>query len=89
MTLHWPESPGDLCTLRRNGKATVPHAYQLDDAPGFERFFFLTSSGPFDLEDVMSAARALGSRPGSARVEPLPLPADIRQSSLLLEKSQP
>lgn len=68
------------------GKAlvAVPSAYELDDAPGYERFFFVTAAEPFEVGVVVEAIRRLGTASG-----PLELPDGLRQVSLRLEKEQP
>lgn len=92
VTLHFPASPqGD--TRLREGKTPLPHSYTLDDAPHFERFFFVTSEQPLDVAQVQAAARALfGEVPLSeqsieqASTRRLALPDDIEQSSIVLTK---
>jgi hypothetical protein len=65
--------------------ATLPHAYALDDAPGFERFFFITANEPIDVQHSLAAVRALAGRADSATAA-LELPAGFRQRSLYLRK---
>jgi hypothetical protein len=55
VTLHLPEAPGPAATLARGGERALPHAYELDDAPGFERFVFAFSDAPFATADVVAA----------------------------------
>ncbi|HSS40461.1 MAG TPA: ActD-like protein, partial [Polyangia bacterium] len=44
VTLHWPDQAGDSAArLETAAEARLPSAYQLDGAPGFERFFLITS----------------------------------------------
>jgi hypothetical protein len=87
VTLHWPEQSGDSAArLETAAEARLPSAYQLDGAPGFERFFLVTAPRPFALGPVVAAARALAARPGDARVAPLPLPPSYEQTSIALDK---
>jgi hypothetical protein len=88
ITQHLPVNAPAAIPLATGGKTDLPRSYELDDAPGFERFFFVTSSRPFSLAEVLDAARALAGT-GDARRKPLPLPAGLSQESLLLEKVQP
>ncbi|WP_375765624.1 ActD protein [Archangium gephyra] len=85
VTLHAPESPTGPLALK-GGTVPLPSAYALDDAPAFERFFFVTSDEPFDVNALMESARELAREPERARREPLPLPPRLSQSSLTLEK---
>lgn len=66
--------------LDPQGPVPLPSAYELDDAPAFERFFLVYSTSPFDVAPVARAA-ARASAEGS-----LALPAGIRQFSLLVRK---
>lgn len=87
VTLHYPE--GDKTTnLTQNKRVLLPHAIELDDAPGFERFFFLTSDSPIDAAGIMATARSLAADPGSARVEKLGVPEGIEQSSIMILKGE-
>ncbi len=50
VTLHLPEADAGKAAQLRDGRVVqVPSAYQLDDAPDFERFFFVTAAEPFDV----------------------------------------
>ncbi len=49
--------------LDPRGPVVLPSAYELDDAPGFERFFLVYSAKPFDVAAVDPAARALAQLP--------------------------
>lgn len=87
VTLHAPEGGTQSAALSPSGTHTLPRAYELDDAPGFERFFLVASEAPFALEPVLDAARALAGRP-EARSAPLALPEGLTQVSFTLEKQE-
>ena len=92
VTLHLPEADAGKAAQLRDGRVVqVPSAYQLDDAPGFERFFFVSATQPFDVAPIVAAARTLAERGAAARREALPLPATARfeQVSLTLDKTPP
>ncbi|MDD5308041.1 MAG: ActD-like protein [Deltaproteobacteria bacterium] len=89
VTLHFPGSPTSSAALSSHGETPLDHAYELDDAPGFERFFFVTSEQPFDVAAVLEEARALASSRDKVRVAPLDVTVGLRQSSVVLEKVQP
>lgn len=82
-TLHLPENPRGSCEIPENG--SPPHGYELDAAPGFERFFLVTSDAPLSADAVLAAARALAHGPDPRRA-PLALAAGTEQVSLLLTK---
>lgn len=88
VTLHAPESGGQAVPLAPSGTHALPRAYELDDAPVFERFIFITSDTPFALDAVLAAARAVATS-ADARTAPLTLPEGFTQVSFTLEKVSP
>lgn len=87
VTQHLPESAAEIAPrLSAKGEVKLPSAYELDDAPAFERFFLVTSESPFAMSPVLDAARALAARPAEARLQKLPLPASLNQDALTLAK---
>jgi hypothetical protein len=88
ITQHLPVNATAPASLAAARETSLPRSFELDDTPGFERFFFVTAAKPFSLNQVLEAARALAGRT-EARRQPLSLPAGLFQTSLLLEKVQP
>jgi hypothetical protein len=87
VTLHLPESEGGVSSkLQPNGEVPLSHAYELDDAPGFERFFLVTAGEPFATGQVLDAARSLAGDLSKAQVAPLALGNALEQTSVLLRK---
>lgn len=90
LTFHLPLAySGSLRTspkLDAPGQALLPSAYELDDAPSFERFFFVYSPAPFDLRLVWRAARTLAARAGDADRRAPKLPAAMRWYSFMVRK---
>ena len=74
--------------LDPHGPSLLPTAYELDDAPGFERFFLVYSTRPFKVAEVYRVARALAtaSAGGSGEAAVLKLDGGLGQSSLLVKK---
>jgi hypothetical protein len=88
VTVHWPEGNADTAApLSAKGEVKLPSAYELDDAPAFERFFLVTSEAPFAMTSVLGAARALAAHPAAARTQALPLPPALTQLALTLDKT--
>jgi hypothetical protein len=88
VTLHYPlrdDAPPDATAVAPR-PTVLPHAYALDAAPRFERFFFITANDPLDVQQTLAALRALAHREDSATA-PLELPAGQRQWSLRLRKA--
>jgi hypothetical protein len=76
--------------LGREATVLLDHAYELDDAPRWERFYFVTGNEPFLVSAVVIAAEraALVSRDDTPAT--LSLPAGLTQSVFSLQKeSQP
>ena len=88
VTLHYPlrEDAPPEATAMAPEPTSLPHAYALDDAPRFERFFFITSDDPLDVRQTLAALRALAHRHDSATAR-AELPAGLRQWSLRLRKA--
>lgn len=87
-TLHFPSSEDGSARLEQGGRVGLRESYELDAAPGFERFFFVTVAGTeptLEPARVMEAARALakGEHPADGA---LVLPQGYAQQSILLEK---
>lgn len=79
-TVHWPLDGNTATPL--DFKA-LPESFELDAAPGFERFFLITSDQPLQLGELLSAVQAAG------RSGQLAVPKAATQRSLLLEKVSP
>jgi hypothetical protein len=52
---------GRAASLQQAGVVSLEFAYELDDAPGWERFYFITAAVPFDVDAVMAAAHRLAT----------------------------
>ena len=89
VTVHFPDIGDETAPeLDQNGEASLPYAYELDDAPSFERFFFITSDEPFDITDVEEAVYALASKLKKTRKKNLNLPFGFKQYSVILNKEE-
>jgi hypothetical protein len=84
VTLHYPVDERGSTSLAAKPTA-LPDAYELDDAPSFERFFFITADAPLDVIHTLHALRTLARRSDSATA-PAELPAGVHQWSLRLIK---
>jgi hypothetical protein len=84
VTPHLPDRLEGPAAALGKGLVTLPAAYELDDAPGYERFFIVTGRAPFEVQAVVSAIQRLGADPG-----PLSLQPGLTQVSLRLEKEHP
>ena len=87
VTLHLPESAQGSTALVTSGMVRLDRSYELDDAPGFERFFFVTSHAPLDVEQILATAHDLVEN-DPLRGD-LSLPDGCEQSSITLRKVSP
>ncbi|MCB9544432.1 MAG: ActD-like protein [Myxococcales bacterium] len=88
VTLHFPdEADGDTALPAGQQIVALPHAYQLDDAPRFERFFFITAHHPLDVGELLAEARRLAADDAAEDAAPA-LPTDVAWTDLLLRKPQ-
>jgi hypothetical protein len=87
VTAHYPDiHTGSTPELDQSGEISLAFAYELDDAPSFERFFFVTSNEPFEITMVEKAITLLASNPRQAMKKDLKLPSGFRQYSIILNK---
>jgi hypothetical protein len=86
VTLHYPVSAAADPSLEAGGEVILPFSYALDDAPDFERFFFVVSEKPFSVNEVLEAARDFSGQPLKAKKQNLDLPKGLEQTSILLLK---
>lgn len=86
VTLHLPPDGGRAASLRGGGTILLDNAYELDDAPAWERFYFVTGAQAFDVAPVMDAARRAAA--GDRRTAPasLPVSRELVQSTFSLQK---
>lgn len=90
VTLHYPgaeDAPPEDTALSTK-PTPLAHAYALDNAPRFERFFFITADQPIELAPCLAALRSLAER-GDAASASLELPGNLHQWSLRLRKPTP
>lgn len=88
VTLHFPAEKGGSTELEQRRESFLPNAIELDDAPDFERFFFVTSGSQIDVEDVLKKAETLAKDPEQIPQAELDLPDDLRQYSILILKGE-
>jgi len=85
ITLHFPENAQSSSLLTTSGEAPLSHAYQLDDAPYFERFYFVTSSQPVPVAQLLQRLKLQVAE--QVDVIKLDLPEAYRQFSFKLRKA--
>lgn len=84
--LHFPEKTDANTALPKGRKVFLANAYELDQAPLFERFFFITAKEPLSTTAILEKAGELAADPDKAMAGRLDLPARFGQFSLLVRK---
>jgi hypothetical protein len=86
ITRHLPREGERASPLQREATILLDASYELDDAPRWERFYFVTGNDPFDVAPVMRAAQRVAIDRPVARPERLELPENLSQFVMTLEK---
>ena len=87
VTLHLPPNGEHAVALENGPTVLLDQAYELDDAPRWERFYFVTGETSFAVQPIMDAARRAAVNP---QLQPaLELPRDLEQSVFSLQKEEP
>jgi hypothetical protein len=86
VTRHLPANGARAALLGHDRMNLLDAAYELDDAPGWERFYFVTADAAFDVEGIVSAARQLAARDLRHPPGLLPLGREFSQAMFLLQK---
>ena len=86
VTLHFPDKKNTPTSLEQDKKILLPNAIELDNAPEFERFFFLTSGLEINVEEILNKAKNLATNPDRAKRDNMDLPENINQHSILILK---
>jgi hypothetical protein len=88
VTLHFPAEIGGSTALEKHKESLLANAIELDDAPDFERFFFVTSIYDIDIGSVLKNAESLAKVPGRVPQTDLDLPDGLKQYSILILKGE-
>jgi hypothetical protein len=73
ITLHLPERADTAVRLSEDGRSTLPHAFELDDTPGAERFVFVSANEPFPTQVVSDALRTSSALAGEYTIAEIAL----------------
>jgi hypothetical protein len=86
VTLHFPLTASGEPELVVGGEQQLPYAYQLDDAPDFERFFFVTSEQSFDVRRLLSRIESQADEIVADPSRPLQLSREFTVESVIIRK---
>lgn len=85
ITFHYPESLFSTTKLDIGKEVNLPSSYTLDNAPYFEKFYFVTSEESFDLNLVKNATLKIYIANGKI-IEDLKLPKKYKIDTITLLK---
>jgi len=87
ITQHYPDEGAAAVALDNKGEIALPFSYKLDDAPSFERFFFITGTKSFTVASFMENIR-MRSRIGDLKTADLShiIPMNTRLYEITLLK---
>jgi hypothetical protein len=87
LTRHLPVSGAEAVPLTAGAPVPLAQSYELDDAPGFERFVLVAADQPFAVSTVEAALRRQHAARGAGGDERrLDLPDSMDQFSLVIRK---
>ena len=87
ITVHYPDPlKGNNFSIVDKEETFLPHSFILDDAPYFERFFFITSTKLFTEDEIIKATGELISSPDRGMSGGLNVSKGIKQHSIILYK---
>jgi hypothetical protein len=90
VTLHYPADRNGSTKLIKKKKVLLNNSYELDDAPDFERFFFITSGNSLNINAVLHAAERLAGDKNSVKKNKLEITGveagKVNQVSVLIMK---
>jgi len=88
LTQHYPLDNQSALRLNVSGEFMVERSYQLDDAPKFEHFFFITSKEHFSLQEVIRIAKNNSALINENTKSITGLPAYLNQYVLTIKKAE-
>jgi hypothetical protein len=86
VTRHLPTAGNQAAVLAHERVNLLDAAFELDEVPGWERFYFIASDTPFDVGPVLEAVRRTAASANDARRGELSLPRQFDQFVFLLQK---
>jgi hypothetical protein len=86
VTMQLPPNGNRAAPLGTDAMVLLDDAYELDDAPRWERFFFVAGDAPFDPALVLDAARSAASAHFDQPPAALALPRALEQAGFTLQK---
>jgi hypothetical protein len=86
LTRHLPPNGDRAAALKRESTVLLDSAYELDEAPQWERFYFVTGDTPFSITPVEDAVRRAAANDRRGTPAALALPDGLEQSTFSIQK---
>jgi hypothetical protein len=86
VTRHLPATGSRAAVLAHERVNLLDNAFELDDVPGWERFYFIASDTAFDVAPIVEEVRRTAARVNDARRKELSLPSHFDQFVFQLQK---
>jgi anti-sigma factor RsiW len=86
VSVHLAADDAQAASLRSGETVLLDRAFQLDDAPLWERFYFVAAERPFALAPIVAAVRAVAPKRALDAAPRLPLPSQYQQFVITLVK---
>jgi len=88
ISLHFPYQESANTMLTQHKKVFLADSFELDDAPDFERFFFISSDSPLNTTEILAKAGQIAKDNDLAKKEYLDLPQKFNQTTFTLIKGE-
>jgi hypothetical protein len=88
VTLHFPNNPLLSTALQKSKKVKLTTGFLLDDAPDFERFFFLTSNSEINVARILEKARNRAKNLSLIKQGNLKIDKHLKQYSIIIKKGE-
>jgi hypothetical protein len=86
VTLHVPHHGSQASRLKNDGQILLDFALELDDAPRWERFYFVAGDTPFEVASVLEAVGQIDTKRAADRAEQINVSQDLDQFVVTLAK---
>jgi hypothetical protein len=86
VTMHLPTAGDRAVALKGDPIVLLDQSYELDDAPRWERFYFVAGATAFDVGPVVRAARDAAKMQTERPLADLALPRGLEQAGFTLQK---
>lgn len=88
VSMYYPDFISQTPELEKGGKINLDFSLILDNAPLFEKYYFITSDTEFNPQDIIRIAESAAENPARIISETLKLPLELDQYSITFFKEE-